>query len=146
MSVDDLRELYQEVILDHNKNPRNYGELSDANYTADGNNPLCGDRLTVYLKLDDNELVNEVAFTGKGCAISIASASMMTTVVKGKTVKHVNDLFDKFHKLCTGESDEAELDEFLSHDFMPRYGGGIGVTRMISAMKRAGLLVKNDQE
>ena len=112
MSVDDLRELYQEVILDHNKNPRNFGELSDANYTADGNNPLCGDRLTVYLKLDDNELVNEVSFTGKGCAISIASASMMTTVVKGKTVKQVNDLFDKFHKLCTGESDEAELDEF----------------------------------
>ena len=112
MSVEDLRELYQEVILDHNKNPRNFGELSDANCTADGNNPLCGDRLTVYLKLDDNELVNEVAFTGKGCAISIASASMMTTVVKAKTVKQVNDLFDKFHKLCTGESDEVELDEF----------------------------------
>ena len=87
MSVDDLRELYQEVILDHNKNPRNFGELSDANYTADGNNPLCGDQVHVFLKLNNEKNVDNVTFQGSGCAISIASTSIMTELVKGKSLE-----------------------------------------------------------
>ena len=109
---DDVRELYQEVILDHGKNPRNFRQLKDANCEAQGNNPLCGDRLTVYLKVDEDRLICDAAFEGRGCAISMASASMMTQIVCGKTVSQVQYLFDKFHKLCTGEIEEFPQDEF----------------------------------
>ena len=109
---DDVRELYQEVILDHGKNPRNFRQLEDANFEAQGNNPLCGDRLTVYLKVDEDRLICDAAFEGRGCAISMASASMMTQIVCGKTVSQVQYLFDKFHKLCTGEIEEFPQDEF----------------------------------
>ena len=109
---DDVRELYQEVILDHGKNPRNFRQLEDANCEAQGNNPLCGDRLTVYLKVDEDRLIRDAAFEGRGCAISMASASMMTQIVCGKTVSQVQYLFDKFHKLCTGEIEEFPQDEF----------------------------------
>ena len=109
---DDVRELYQEVILDHGKNPRNFRQLEDANCEAQGNNPLCGDRLTVYLKVDEDRLIRDAAFEGRGCAISMASASMMTQIVSGKTVSQVQYLFDKFHKLCTGEIEEFPQDEF----------------------------------
>ena len=109
---DDVRELYQEVILDHGKNPRNFRQLEDANFEAQGNNPLCGDRLTVYLKVDEDRLICDAAFEGRGCAISMASASMMTQIVCGKTVSQVQFLFDKFHKLCTGEIEEFPQDEF----------------------------------
>ena len=109
---DDVRELYQEVILDHGKNPRNFRQLEDANFEAQGNNPLCGDRLTVYLKVDEDRLICDAAFEGRGCAISMASASMMTQIVCGKTISQVQYLFDKFHKLCTGEIEEFPQDEF----------------------------------
>ena len=109
---DDVRELYQEVILDHGKNPRNFRQLENANCEAQGNNPLCGDRLTVYLKVDEDRLICDAAFEGRGCAISMASASMMTQIVCGKTVSQVQYLFDKFHKLCTGEIEEFPQDEF----------------------------------
>ena len=109
---DEVRELYQEVILDHGKNPRNFRQLEDANCEAQGNNPLCGDRLTVYLKVDEDRLICDAAFEGRGCAISMASASMMTQIVCGKTVSQVQYLFDKFHKLCTGEIEEFPQDEF----------------------------------
>ena len=109
---DDVRELYQEVILDHGKNPRNFRQLEDANCEAQGNNPLCGDRLTVYLKVDEDRLIRDAAFEGRGCAISMASASMMTQIVSGKTVSQVQYLFDKFHKLCTGEIEEFPQDDF----------------------------------
>ncbi len=109
---DDMRELYQEVILDHGKNPRNFRQPEDANCEAQGNNPLCGDQLTVYLKLDEGQLIRDAAFEGRGCAISMASASMMTQIVCGKTVSQVQALFDKFHKLCTGEMEEFPQDEF----------------------------------
>ena len=109
---DEVRELYQEVILDHGKNPRNFRQLEDANCEAQGNNPLCGDRLTVYLKVDEDRLIRDAAFEGRGCAISMASASMMTQIVSGKTVSQVQYLFDKFHKLCTGEIEEFPQDEF----------------------------------
>jgi len=109
---DDMRELYQEVILDHGKNPRNFRQPEDANCEARGNNPLCGDQLTVYLKVDEGRLIRDAAFEGRGCAISMASASMMTQIVCGKTVSQVQSLFDKFHKLCTGEMEEFPKDEF----------------------------------
>ena len=96
----DLTDLYQEVILDHNRRPRNFHALADASHSAEGYNPLCGDRLTLYLKVDDG-LVTDVAFEGAGCAISKASASLMTDAVKGKTVAEAQALFDRFHRMVT---------------------------------------------
>jgi nitrogen fixation NifU-like protein len=97
----DLRELYQEVILDHSKNPRNYRKLEPADRHAEGNNPLCGDRLTLYIRLDGDRIV-DVGFEGQGCAISKASASMMTDALKGKTRREADRLFDTFHEMVTG--------------------------------------------
>lgn len=107
--MSELNELYQEVILDHNKNPRNFREMETATNTADGNNPLCGDALRVYVEMED-EHVKDVAFKGSGCAISKASASMMTQTVKGKSKAEAEILFDEFHKMVTGELD-PETDE-----------------------------------
>ena len=103
----DLRELYQEVILDHSKNPRNFGELDGATHDAKGHNPLCGDRLNLYLLVEDG-IIRDVAFEGAGCAISTASASMMSDALKGKTAAEVDALFEAFHGVVTGE---AEVDE-----------------------------------
>jgi nitrogen fixation NifU-like protein len=102
----DLRELYQEVILDHTKKPRNFGELPGADHRAEGHNPLCGDRTTVFLRMD-GEKVAEVRFQGAGCSISTASASMMTESVKGKTRDEVDKLFDRFHRLITSDPSKA---------------------------------------
>jgi nitrogen fixation NifU-like protein len=107
--LSDLSELYQEVILDHNRRPRNFGVLPDANRTADGHNPLCGDRLRLYLKLDGGRIA-DVKFEGSGCAISKASASLMTEAVRGRTVDDAGRIFDEFHKLVTGAR-EADLDD-----------------------------------
>ncbi len=104
---DDLRDLYQEVILDHGRNPRNFRHPEDANRTAKGDNPLCGDRLTVYLKVDDDGVIRDVAFEGRGCAISTASASLMTEVLRGKTEAEAKALFETFHRMCTGEDEAA---------------------------------------
>ena len=98
----DLRELYQEVILEHSKAPRNYREMETANHTAEGYNPLCGDHFTVYLNLDGDS-IRDISFQGSGCAISKASASMMTQSVKGKTRAEAETLFDRFHELVTGQ-------------------------------------------
>ncbi|HEV2862949.1 MAG TPA: SUF system NifU family Fe-S cluster assembly protein [Pyrinomonadaceae bacterium] len=103
--MSELSELYQQVILDHNKKPRNYRELETANRVAEGHNPLCGDQLTVYLRMEENA-VAEVSFVGSGCAISKASASMMTQTVKGKSRADAQTLFDEFHRMVTGELDE----------------------------------------
>ncbi|MET0754305.1 MAG: Fe-S cluster assembly sulfur transfer protein SufU [Pyrinomonadaceae bacterium] len=107
--MSELSDLYQEVILDHNKNPRNFREIENADKTADGHNPLCGDALKIYLSMDADK-VKDVAFLGSGCAISKASASMMTQVVKGKTREEAEVLFDEFHKMVTGALD-IETDE-----------------------------------
>lgn len=109
--MSELRDLYQEVILDHSRRPRNYHKLEGANRCADGHNPLCGDHVTVYLRLEDG-VIQEVSFEGNGCAISKASASMMTTALKGKTVAEAEALFQQFHHLVTeglGDRDPAEL-------------------------------------
>lgn len=96
----DLRDLYQEVILDHNRHPRNFGVLPDANRTAEGNNPLCGDQVTVYLRVEEDRL-QEISFDGSGCAISTASASLMTEALRGKTVAEAHELFHGFHHMVT---------------------------------------------
>lgn len=102
--MSDLRELYQEVILDHNKRPRNFGPLADADRSAEGYNPLCGDRLTVHVKVE-GDIVRDVSFEGSGCAISKASASLMTEAVKGRTLAEVNRIFDAFHHMVTSSPD-----------------------------------------
>ena len=103
--MSELSELYQQVILDHNKKPRNFRKLETANHSAEGFNPLCGDQLTVYLNLED-DAVQEIAFEGSGCAISKAAASMMTQAVKGKSKQEAEKLFTEFHRMVTGELDE----------------------------------------
>jgi nitrogen fixation NifU-like protein len=112
--MSELSELYQQVILDHNKKPRNFRKIDDANRKADGHNPLCGDQLTVYLQFE-NGVVHDISFEGSGCAISKASASMMTQSLKGKTVDEVEVLFDEFHQMVTGELDEEAVPNHLGH-------------------------------
>ena len=107
--MSDLTDLYQEVILDHNRHPRNFGPLEGATETARGHNPLCGDRLTLYLKVKDDR-IEAVRFEGSGCAISKASASLMTEAVEGRTVPDALTIFDEFHRLVTGGRD-ADLDD-----------------------------------
>ncbi len=103
--MNDLHDLYQEVILDHNKRPRNFGPLPDATQSAKGHNPLCGDRLTLSLKVVGDR-IERVAFEGSGCAISKASASLMTDEVKGRTVDEAIALFDRFHQMVTTPIDQ----------------------------------------
>lgn len=99
--MSDLRDLYQEVILDHNKRPRNFHPVEPHSHSADGYNPLCGDRVTIQLHLDDAGRIEDIGFQGQGCAISTASASIMTEVLKGLTVEEANTLFERFHDLVT---------------------------------------------
>ncbi len=108
--LDDLRDLYQEVVFDHNRNPRNFRVIEDADHTIEGLNPLCGDRITLYLKLD-GERIADISFQGQGCAISTASASLMTEIVKGKTIQEAEKLFEAFHKIVTGQDDDLKLEE-----------------------------------
>ena len=107
---DELRELYQEVILDHGKNPRNFRQPEDANCRAHGHNPMCGDTLTVFLTVDDQGVITDAAFAGKGCAISVASASLMTETLKGKKSEDAKRLFESFHRMCTEDGFDAAQD------------------------------------
>ena len=108
--MSDLRELYQQVILDHNRNPRNFKELPGAMRKVEGFNPLCGDHYTVFLNLD-GDVIKEVSFTGSGCAISKASASVMSSTVKGKSTEEANRLFETFHSLVTGDRSTVDAGE-----------------------------------
>jgi len=101
--MSDLRELYQQVILDHNKNPRNFHEMADADRRVEGYNPLCGDHYTFFVRLD-GDTIKDVSFTGSGCAISKASASVMSSTVKGKSKDEAESLFETFHRLVTGDA------------------------------------------
>ena len=103
----DLKELYRDVILDHNKRPRNFGKLEPSDAQADGHNPLCGDRLTVFLKMEGDS-VEDIRFEGKGCAISTASASLMTEAIKGKDKSQIGGLFHKVHSLLTQQDAVAD--------------------------------------
>ena len=112
--MSELSELYQQVILDHNKKPRNFRKLEHANHFAEGYNPLCGDHLTVYLDLE-GDAVKEVAFEGSGCAISKAAASMMTQAVKGKSKEEAENLFQEFHSMVMGELNEETEENSLGN-------------------------------
>jgi len=107
--MSDLSDLYQEVILDHNRRPRNFHALSGASHSAEGYNPLCGDRLTLYVKVN-GETIEEVSFEGAGCAISKASASMMTDALKGRSIAEANALFDRFRRMVTTPPSEPVED------------------------------------
>ena len=108
----DLRELYQELIVDHSKQPRNFGPMPESNYYADGFNPLCGDKIRLYLKVEDNVIIG-AGFEGSGCAISTASASMMTEMLKGRTITQAKTLFELFHSMVTGSTESnGGIDDF----------------------------------
>ena len=113
--MNELRELYREVILDHNRQPRNFGELEGANRVVEGVNPLCGDKMTLYVKLA-NDRVEDIKFQGTGCAISVASSSLMTERIKGKTIEESVQLFKKIHDMLTGATTEPaeELDKLAA--------------------------------
>ena len=98
----DLRDLYQDLILDHSKHPHNFRDVPNANREALGHNPLCGDRLSLQLKVGDDGIIGDVGFQGSGCAISVASASMMTDMLKGRSLEDAKHLFDYLHTSCTG--------------------------------------------
>ncbi|MGH8551971.1 MAG: Fe-S cluster assembly sulfur transfer protein SufU [Methylococcales bacterium] len=106
----ELRELYQEVIFDHNRNPRNFHIMENANRTVEGYNPLCGDRLTLYLNVQDG-IIRDASFQGSGCAISTASVSLMTEIIKHKSEVEARQMFDTFHKITTGADDSIKLEE-----------------------------------
>lgn len=127
--MSDLTDLYQEVILDHNRRPRNWGALPDATRTAEGYNPLCGDRLTLHVKIEGDRLTG-VSFQGSGCAISKASASLMTDAVKGRTIGEALDLFDRVHLMLTTPSDRP-VDE-----------GGVGKLAVLSGVREFPTRVK----
>jgi nitrogen fixation NifU-like protein len=120
----DLNSLYQSIILDHNRRPRNFRELTDADGRSDGRNPLCGDELTVWLKMDGDR-IEDVSFVGSGCAISKASASIMTTTVKGKTRAEASALFERFHDLVTGSPsarpDDPSLGQLAAFSGVSRF-------------------------
>ena len=110
--MSDLRELYQELIVDHSKRPRNFGELEDSSHEASGYNPLCGDKIKLFLKIEDG-VIREVKFIGAGCAISTASASLMTETLKGRTLAQAEVLFETFHFMLTSPKDMGSAHEGL---------------------------------
>ena len=108
----DLKDLYQEIIVDHNRNPRNFRKIEDADRVVEGFNPLCGDRLNLYVKMDKDR-ISDLSFDGSGCAISVASASLMTDALKGKTVSEAESIFNNFHHMVT--EDKPVSNEELEH-------------------------------
>jgi len=130
--MSDLRELYQQVILDHNKNPRNFREMLSASRKVEGYNPLCGDHYTVFLDLDGG-VIRDVSFIGNGCAISKASASVMSSTVKGRSTEEAEQLFDTFHRLVTGDASG------LSAEDLGRLAAFSGVSEFPARVKCATL-------
>jgi nitrogen fixation protein NifU and related proteins len=131
--MSSIKELYQEIILDHNRSPRNFRHMDEATRSVEGYNPLCGDHYRVYVKLDDG-VIRDVSFDGAGCAISKASASVMSTVLKGKTVAEAERLFERFHSLVKGEPvTEEELEE------LGRLAAFAGVSEFPARVKCASL-------
>ena len=117
--MDEIRELYQQIILDHNKNPKNFYAIEHPTHQSEGYNPLCGDRIHVYVKVED-DTIKEISFQGSGCAISKASASVMTSELKGKTIEEAKQSFDTFQKLITGQTRETDL---LKHGKLAVFAG-----------------------
>ena len=113
MSLSSQHELYQQVILDHNKKPHNFGKLENPTHFAEGYNPVCGDHFLVYLNIDDKGIIQELRVDGSGCAISKASASMMTVALKGKSIEEAKIIFDEFHQLVKGELNPSQKENHL---------------------------------
>ncbi|MCE1188794.1 MAG: SUF system NifU family Fe-S cluster assembly protein [Ignavibacteria bacterium] len=116
----ELRELYQQVILDHNKNPKNFGKIDPHNHSAEGFNPLCGDHLFIYLQTEGDVITN-ISFEGGGCAISKSSASLMTEALKGKSITEAKEFFERFHNMVTGQA--SEDDDFEDLDKLAIFQG-----------------------
>ena len=131
--MDELRELYQQVILDHNKNPKNYGAPDDFTHDSEGYNPLCGDKVHVYLTVDGNK-ITDIHFAGSGCAISKASASLMTTILKGKTLAEAQVLFHAFQEMIT-----SDVQSEVSYDDLGKLAVLAGVREFPSRIKCASL-------
>jgi len=108
-----LGDLYQQVIIDHTKAPRNFGKLEPCNHDAEGYNPLCGDQLHIYVQVTDANIIEDIKFEGQGCSISTASASLMTQALKGKSLSEFHDLFDAFHAMATADMDDKPDEEVL---------------------------------
>ncbi len=132
MSYD--KELYQQVILDHNKKPRNFREMEDSTHSCHGVNPMCGDDYTVYLKITPDNIIEDASFMGSGCAISKSSSSMMTAFLKGKTTDEAKVVFEEFHKMVTGELDPEKVEHHLGKLKM-----FVGVREFSSRVKCASL-------
>ena len=143
----DLRELYQEVILDHSKRPRNFHEMADATHKALGNNPLCGDRVSLFLRLDGDRIA-DASFVGQGCAISKASASMMTDLLKGRTTAEAHDLFRRFHEMvitAPGEvADSAGLGKLAAFAGVSEYPIRVKCASLAWHTLEAALLAKKE--
>ena len=131
--MQDLHDLYQEVILDHNRRPRNYGPLPDATHSAKGHNPLCGDKLTLSLKIEGDRITG-VSFEGSGCAISKSSASLMTDAIKGQTIDEATGLFDRFHQMVT-----TPIDQPVDEDKVGKLAVLAGVREFPARVKCASL-------
>ncbi len=131
--MSDLQDLYQQVILDHNRKPRNFREIEDADHSAEGYNPLCGDRLTLWMKIDAG-VIRDIAFKGSGCAISKASASLMTDLLKGKTLEEAGRIFEAFHRMVTGAEEEG-----LEHEELGKLAVFSGVREFPVRVKCASL-------
>ena len=148
---DDLTELYQQVILDHSKSPRNFGKLDGANRTAQGHNPLCGDQVTVYLSVE-GDCVKDVRWQGAGCAISRASASILTTAIKGKSIVEVKALFDKVHNLVTtGNGNDPDLGKLAVFAGVYKFPARVKCAILpwhaaVAAMNQAGATVTTESE
>lgn len=132
--MSDLRDLYQEVILDHSKRPRNFGHIDPANREAKGHNPLCGDQLRIWVLVEDGR-IKDVSFEGRGCAISVASASMMTDMLKGRTEAEAAEIFKRFHAVVTGEED-------IGDDDTEDADGGLGKLRALAGVRDYPMRVK----
>ncbi|MHC8510013.1 MAG: Fe-S cluster assembly sulfur transfer protein SufU [Rhodospirillales bacterium] len=135
--LDELRELYQEVILDHGKAPRNFRAVENAGCSAAGNNPMCGDTLVLYLTVDEGGVIRDAAFQGQGCAISVSSASIMTELLKDKTADEAKALFQVFHKMCT--EDDYTPPEDADEDALERLNVLAGVKTFPMRVKCATL-------
>ncbi len=140
--MDDLRDLYQEVILDHGREPRNFGKLPNANRTADGDNPMCGDQLTIYMHVGDDGIVDATSFEGRGCAISMASASLMTEMLKGRKEADAMALFQRFHEMATGREAGHCADHDHEHELGPELEEAAERLEVLSGVREFPMRVK----
>jgi nitrogen fixation NifU-like protein len=131
--MNEIQALYQQMILDHNKNPRNFAEMEDPTHSSEGHNPLCGDEVTIYMKIHEG-IIEDITFKGSGCAISTSSASIMTTVLKGRTLEEAEQFFNQFHGIVT-----ASMDTHINSDELGKLAVFTGVREFPARVKCASL-------